>query len=151
MAQNDSNNKWEQIAMGRNNGNKWQQWQWMTTANNNEWQQQQLQWMTTSAGNNNNGNDMKHTGLCALGLFSSAKLSIPIKYRHPQDQKPEVKPYHDRPPNVIPHNTTMTSFTKCNGIFTNDGPYLQKCWATSPSRTKSSFKSSWRGHQWDLC
>jgi len=60
-------------------------------------------------------------------------------------------PYHDRPPISHHTNSTMTSFTKCNIIFTNDGPFFYQCWATSPSRTTSSCKSSLRGLQWDFC
>jgi len=46
---------------------------------------------------------------------------------------------------------TMTSFTKYDFIITNDGPYLQQCWATSFLKDHIINKSSSRGLQWDFC
>jgi len=44
----------------------------------------------------------------------------------------------------------MTSLTNAMLFSSDDGPYLQKCWATSPSKTTPSFKNSLRGLQWNL-
>jgi len=72
----------------------------------------------------------QHSDCSNFSTMYKIKLSDPIKNRHLQDQGQNSSPYHDRPPNLTPHISTMTSFTNCNVYFTNDSSYLHQC---SPS------------------
>jgi len=93
----------------------------------------------------------KHSVYSDSSSMYETQLSDPMEYRYLWDQGQNTSPYHNGPPNLTPHISTMTSFTNYNVYFTTDSLYLQQCWATSPSKTTSSFKSSLRGLQWDFC
>ncbi len=91
------------------------------------------------------------SGCSNSSIMYKMQWSDPIKYRHPQEQGQNSSPYHDRPPNLTPHISTMTSFTNCNVYLHQWRPISSPMLGHITLKDHIIIKSSLRGLQWDFC